>query len=81
MKLILLQSPKGTSPAKTLIPDFWPPEIWKNKFLWDNLKVRVKLFSRFRLCDPMNGNPPGSSLHGILQAIISFSRGSSRPRD
>ena len=36
------------------------------------------------LCDPMD--PPGSSVHGILQArilewvAISFSKGSSRPR-
>ena len=39
------------------------------------------------LCDPMNCSPPGSSVHGILQARIlewvamTFSRGSSRPRD
>ena len=39
------------------------------------------------LCDPMDCSPPGSSVHGIFQAIvleriaISFSRGSSRPRD
>jgi len=39
------------------------------------------------LCDPMNCSPPGSSVYGILQArilewvAISFSRGSSRPRD
>ena len=39
------------------------------------------------LCDTMNCSPPGSSVHGILQArilewvAISFSRGSSRPRD
>ena len=39
------------------------------------------------LCDPMECSPPGSSLHGILQArvlewvAISFSRGSSRPKD
>ena len=38
-------------------------------------------------CDPMGYSPPGSSLHGILQArvlewtAISFSRGSSWPRD
>ena len=37
--------------------------------------------------DPMDCSPPGSFLHGILQArvlewgAISFSRGSSRPRD
>ena len=39
------------------------------------------------LCDPVDCSPPGSSAHGILQArilewvAISFSRGSSRPRD
>ena len=39
------------------------------------------------LCDPMDCSPPGSSIHGILQArvlewgAISFSRGSSWPRD
>ena len=39
------------------------------------------------LCDPMDCSPQGSSVHGILQArilewaAISFSRGSSRPRD
>ena len=39
------------------------------------------------LCDPMDCSPPGSSVHGILQArvlkwvAVSFSRGSSQPRD
>ena len=39
------------------------------------------------LCDPMDCSPPGSSVHGILQArilewvAISFSRGSSQPTD
>ena len=39
------------------------------------------------LCDPMDCSPPGSSVHGILQArilewvAIPFSRGSSQPRD
>ena len=39
------------------------------------------------LCDPINCSPPGSSVHGILQARILewaatlFSRGSSWPRD
>ena len=39
------------------------------------------------LCDPMDCSPPGSSVHGILQArilewvAIFFSRGSSPPRD
>ena len=39
------------------------------------------------LCDPMDSSPPGSSVHGIVQARIlewvafSLSRGSSWPRD
>ena len=39
------------------------------------------------LCDPMDCSPPGSSVHGIFQArvlewaAISFSRGSSPPRN
>ena len=39
------------------------------------------------LCDPMDRNLPGSAVHGIYQArilewaAISFSRGSSQPRD
>ena len=39
------------------------------------------------LCDPMDYGPPGTSFHGILQerilewVAISFSRGSSQPRD
>ena len=39
------------------------------------------------LCDPMDCSPPGSSVHEIFQArilewvAISFSRGSSQPRD
>ena len=39
------------------------------------------------LCDPMDSNPPGSSVHGILPAravewvTIFFSRAPSRPRD
>ena len=39
------------------------------------------------LCDPIDCSPPDSSIHGIFQArilewvAISFSRGSSQPRD
>ena len=39
------------------------------------------------LCNPIDCSPPGSTVHGILQArmlewvAISFSRGSSQPRD
>ena len=51
------------------------------------MKVKVKSLSRVRLCDPIDCSLPGSSVHGIFQArvlewvAISFSRGSSRPRD
>ena len=47
----------------------------------------VRSLSCVQLCDPMDCSLPGSSVHGILQArilewvAISFSRGSSRPRD
>ena len=47
----------------------------------------VKSLSRVRLCNPVDCSLPGFSIHGILQArilkwvTISFSRGSSRPRD
>ena len=54
-----------------------------------NKKVKVKLLSRVRLFATrgLYCSPPNSSVHGILQArilewvAISFSRGSSRPRD
>ena len=44
-------------------------------------------FSCVWLCDPMDCSPPGSSVHGILQArtlewtAMPSSRGSSQPRD
>ena len=54
---------------------------------WD---LEMLLFSRSVMsdsCDPRDCHPPGSSVHGIFQAwtlewvAISFSRGSSQPRD
>ena len=45
----------------------------------------MKFLSCVKLCDPMDGSPPGSSVHGIFQArilewvAISFSKGSSLP--
>ena len=50
-----------------------------------NWKLLTQSYST--LCDPMDCSPPGSSVQGILQArilewvAISFSRGSSQPRD
>ena len=54
--------------------------------LWKKEKSEVAQ-SCPTLCDPVDCSSPGSSVHGILQArvlewvAISFSRGSSRPRD
>ena len=51
------------------------------KYIWE------PKYSCPTLCDPMDCSLPGSSDHGIFQArvlewgAISFSRGSSRPRD
>ena len=55
------------------------PNHWKVKLLVAQLCAT--------LCDPMDCSPPGSPVHGILQArildwvAISFSRGSCSPRD
>ena len=65
------------------------------KLLWQvscfflcSMKVRVWVAQLCpTLCDPMDSSPPGSSVHGIVQArilewaAIPFSRGSSWPRD
>ena len=61
-----------------------------NLVLCDNLQglaTVLESLSCVQLCDPMDGSPRGSSVHGISQArilvwvAISFSRGSSRPTD
>ena len=63
----------------------WPLSL-KFKAVESEKKVLV-LQTCPTLCDPMDCNPPGSSVHGILQArilewvAIPFSRGSSRPGD
>ena len=55
--------------------------------LWQKVKWSEITQSCPTLCEPMNCSLPGSSIHGIFQAIvlegvaISFSRGSSTPRD
>ena len=53
-----------------------------------NTSVGVQLLNCcLTLCDPLDCSPPGSSVHGVLQArilgwfTIPFSRGSSQPRD
>ena len=57
-------------------------EIRESRASW-----KWKSLGRVWLCDPMDCNSPGSSVHGILQAgilegvAIPSSRGSSQPRD
>ena len=64
-------------------------EIIIECLLWGNTVCCVCLVAQsyLTLCDPMDCSPPGSSVHGILQARIlervtmPSSRGSSQPRD
>ena len=55
---------------------------------WTHLCVSAKSLQLYlTLCNPMDSSPPGSSVHGILQARIlewvamASSRGTSQPRD
>ena len=66
----------------------WNKGGWWRKILLDKACMPAKsLQSCLTLCDPMNCNPPGSSVHKILQArilewvAIPFSKGSSWTRD
>ena len=74
------------------IPKLSIPVSWYSSFLlvFCPLKKKVKVLgtqSCQTLWDPMDCSPPGSSIHGILQArilewvAIPFSRGSFWPRD
>ena len=65
-----------------------PPGKPKNMYMYMNMyQFSPVAQSCPTLCNPMDCSPPGSSIHGILQArilewvAISSSRGSSRPRD
>ena len=65
----------------------WETLGWKKHKLESRLKWSEVAQSCPTLGDPMDCSLPGSSVHGIFQAIvlewiaISFSRGSSQPRD
>ena len=67
--------------SSNLIPNniYWVSTLWVK---WSEVAQSCPT-----LCDPMDCSLPGSSVHGILQAIelewiaISFSSGSSWPRD
>ena len=76
-------------------PAFLPPKFYGQRNLaatvygvtksqtWLTDNMCAKLLSCVQLCNPMDCSPPGSSVRGILQewVAITFSRGSSQPRD
>ena len=77
----------GHNLQPSVLTDF---ECWSSKVTACDSQYACKhaqlLQSCPTLCDPMDCSPPGSSVHGILQAripewvTIPFSRGSSWPR-
>ena len=74
----------GASCCRQHLGYFWP--LGPSLSSWKEKESEVAQ-SCPTLCDPMDCNPPGSSVHGILQArilewgAISLSRSSSLPRD
>ena len=63
-------------------------EVWSNRQPSNEQGMQAELLQLcMTLWDPKDGSPPGSSVHGILQArilkwvAISYSRGSSQPRE
>ena len=73
--------------------DFMSISLWPQKWQWVKCLGEQGAMcvwvaqSCLTLCKPMDDSPPGSSVHGILQAwilewiAIPFSSGPSRPRD
>ena len=71
------ERPERTTPADTLISDFWPSELSVREWisvilsLWPFVAATAaakSLQSCPTLCDPIDGSPPGSSVPRILQA-------------
>ena len=67
-------------------PSGWTPLLAVAEYiLLDRYTISLSLV--WLICNPLDSSSPGSSVHGISQArilewgAISFSRGSSRPRD
>ena len=73
--------------ASSQARDWSPCLLLARRILWEALGVGLVAKSCPTLCEPMDCSLPGSSVHGLLQArilervAISFSRGSSQPRD
>ena len=61
--------------------------LWSLNYMKSTFILWMMFGSCLTLCNPMDCSPPGSFVHGILQArilgrvAISFSRGSSQPRN
>ena len=59
---------------------YFPPHIFSHNNLYTPAAAAKSLQSCPTLCDPIDGSPPGSSVHGIFQArvlewgAIAFSR-------
>ena len=77
-------------------PSWWPATVGSHSAFcfihldWNSLSIYVCVCTRAQSCLTLQtheSSPPGSSAHGILQArilewvAISFSRGSSQPKD
>ena len=90
-------SPEAAQGTGTTRGQHCPGLAPTQELLWDQSGVAIKSIrceskseaaqSCLTLCNAVDCSPPGSSIHGILQerklewVAISFSRGSSRPRD
>ena len=95
LKAVLEPQPQAFQPLRHVRSLEWMPSdpihrIWyRNQDLTSCVEVKWREVAQscLTLCDPMDYSLQGSSVHGILQArvlewvAISFSRGSSRPRD
>ena len=78
------EAPWGRGNGETVYLVLWVGTVT----MWTQWELKVLVAQSCpTLCDPMDCSPPGSSVHGILQArilewvAIPFSRGSSRARD
>ena len=86
----------ASTPAMPQTHSVWPElqgldlklsTVWCSSYLWPKRRATVRVLSHFQLCSPVNCSPPGSSVHGTLQARIlgwvarPSCRGPSRPRD
>ena len=85
LRRVALVMIRGVFGDSQKISAFWRGGIWLK--IMTRLKHAKSFLSCLTLCDPMGCSLPASSVHEILQEIIlkwvaiSFSRGSSQPRD